>query len=84
MSERLRLWDREYRMIWDSRTATTPAYRHISTWCHATIDYPDGTRWDGQLYRCAEGIIRWSYDDLSYIVHWPNPILDETGAFIDA
>jgi len=62
--------------MWDSATATTPAYQHISTECRATIDHPDGTRWAGMFYRCPEGIKRWSMDDLTALTCWPNPLLE--------
>lgn len=71
--EQTRLWDAHYRLIWDSATATTPAYQHVNTWVNATIDYPDGDRWVGQFYRCPEGVKRWAYEDLSYVTVWPNP-----------
>jgi hypothetical protein len=65
--DRLVLWDKYFHPIWVSDTATTPACAHIATWVHATIDKPDGTRWVGQLYRCPEGIKRWSINDLSVL-----------------
>ncbi|MCG7596332.1 hypothetical protein [Mycobacterium sp. PSTR-4-N] len=70
------LFDNQWRLIWDSATATTPAYQHIANWVHAVIDHADGTRWVGQLYRCAEGVRRWSMEDLSRVLVWPNPILE--------
>lgn len=73
--DRMQLRDKYYHRLWDSTTATTPAYRHINTWVNTTIDKPDGTRWWGQLYRCPEGIRRWSSDDLTIIYHTPNPCL---------
>ena len=74
----MRLWDNQWRLIWDSTTATTPAYQHISDRCNATIDYPDGQRWSGIVYRCPEGIQRWSHEDLSWLTCWPNPFLEES------
>ena len=75
--DRMRLFDNQWRPIWDSATATTPAYQHIPSWVHAVIDHPDGTRWTGQLYRCPEGIKRWSYEDLRHITVWNKPHLEE-------
>ena len=54
----IRLWDRQWRLIWDSHTATTPLYDHVSTLVNATIDYPSGYRWSGFFERCPEGIRR--------------------------
>lgn len=79
--DRLRLWDNQWCLMWDSAIATTPAYKHISTWTNATIDYSNGTRWSGQLKRCREGILRTSYEDIRDIrdlTTWPsNPFLKE-------
>lgn len=72
MIEHVRLWDNEYRLIWDSQTATTPAYQHISTQVNATIDYGDWrTRWNGIFYRCPEGIQRMRHADLVHDLRWP-------------
>ena len=74
--DRLRLWDRYYLPLWDSATATTPAYQHIATWVNATIQYPDGTHWHGQLIRTPNGIERWSRDDI-VVLEWPvNRLID--------
>lgn len=78
--DRTRLWDKQYRLIWDSATATTPAYQHISTWVNATVDRPDGTRWSGQFYRCPEGICRWSMDDMPVLKFPVWDIFDEVPA----
>lgn len=72
--ERTRLWDKCYRLLWDSATATTPAYQHINTWVNASIDKPNGERWVGQFYRSPEGVQRWSRDDLKVIHYSPNPL----------
>jgi hypothetical protein len=74
--ERTRLFDNQWQPIWDSATATTPAYAHIASWVHAVIDRADGTRWIGQFYRCPEGIRRWAYEDLEHLIMWPNPLLE--------
>lgn len=76
MSDRLRLWDRNWRLLWAADTSTEPAYRYVNTWVNATIDYDDGTRWVGQVYRCPEGLKRWSYEDLTKLTYWPNPVLE--------
>jgi hypothetical protein len=70
---RTRLWDAQWRLIWDSATATTPAYQHVNTWVNATIDQPDGTRWAGQFYRCMEGVAREELIDSArtYLLEWP-------------
>jgi hypothetical protein len=73
--KRTRLWDSQYRLIWDSATAATPAYQHINTWVNATIDL-DGDCWSGQFYRCPEGVRREQYHSTRYLKHllkWPNP-----------
>jgi hypothetical protein len=72
--KRTRLWDSQYRLIWDSATASTPAYQHINTWVNATIDL-DGERWSGQFYRSPNGIERWSMDDFPKLLSWPNPTI---------
>lgn len=72
--DRVRLWDNQWRALWDSAVDTTPAYRHIATWCHATIDRPDGSRWVGRFTRTREGIIREQYPDpleLVKLTQWP-------------
>lgn len=74
--DHVRLFDNQWRCIWDSATATTPAYQHIADWVHAVIDHPDGTRWVGQFCRCPEGIVRWSYEELSHVTVWNNPALE--------
>lgn len=74
--DRTILYDNQWQPIWDSATATTPAYQHIPDWVHAVINHPDGTRWVGRFYRCPEGIKRWSMEDLRYLTMWPNPMLE--------
>ena len=78
MSERLRLFNRYWDPIWDSGKAPfgMPAYRLIPTWVNASIDYDDGTRWIGRLYRCREGIRREAYPDPNIfrnLIAWPEP-----------
>jgi hypothetical protein len=71
---RTRLWDKQYRLIWDSATATTPAYQHVAaTEVNATIDYPDGSRWSGLFYRTRVGVQRYTHDTeyLKYLLEWP-------------
>lgn len=79
--KRTRIYDKQWRLLWDSDTATTPAYTHISNRANATIDFSDsGTRWVGEFYRCPEGIKRGTYPDpweLRKLMTWPNPFLDE-------
>lgn len=73
--QHMKLWDKQFQPIWDSDVAVTPAYRHIDDWVHAVIDFTDGVRWTGLLYRCPEGVTRWPHDDLTRL-NWPvNPIL---------
>lgn len=79
----IRLWDRQWRLIWDSHTATTPLYDHVSTYVNATIDYPNGYRWSGFFERCPEGIRRGEHhfmEDLEYINAWSNPIFKDPNA----
>lgn len=70
------LFDACWRPIWDSATATTPAYQHVTSWVNAVIHHPDGTRWTGQLYCCPEGIKRWSFEDVKYLLLPPNPLVE--------
>lgn len=73
---RMTLWDKQFRLVWDSRFYAKPAYECIDGWVHATIDYDDGFRWTGQLFRCPEGVKRFSRADLTYVT-WPvNPTLE--------
>ena len=74
---RTRAYDRQWRLIWDSDTATTPLYDHISTEVNAIIDHPNGYRWSGMFYRCPEGVKRMKHiDPLKYLT-WPtNPFLE--------
>lgn len=74
--DHIHLFDNQWQPIWDSATATTPAYAHIATWVHVVIDRADGTRWVGQFYRCPEGIRRWAFEDLAYVTVWPSPYLE--------
>jgi hypothetical protein len=85
--ERMTLWDKQFRLVWDSdlRSAMRdpklgPAYEAVNEvdgWVNAVIYFTDGTRWTGQLFRCPEGIKRFSREDLSYF-SWPvNPLLPE-------
>ena len=81
--QRMTLWDKQFRLVWDSETAVTPAYQAITQcitgWVHATIDFTDGFRWTGQLFRCPEGVKRFSRADLTYVT-WPvNPMLEGKG-----
>ena len=72
--DRTRLFDRQWRLLWDSAVDTTPAYRHINTHVRACIDHPDGARWVGEFYRCPEGIKRDPYPDpglLDKLLEWP-------------
>jgi hypothetical protein len=72
--KRTRLYDRQWSLLWDSSTDTTPAYRHIATWVRATIEHDDGTRWVGEFYRCPEGIRRDTYPDpaeVERLLTWP-------------
>lgn len=81
LDERLILWDRNWRPFWDSASATRGAYELVNGWCHATIDASDGTRWVGQMYRCAEGVRRFSFADrerMQYLTQWPNPLVATT------
>lgn len=66
--DRLRLFDNQWLALWDSAVDTTPAYRHIAHWARACIDYADGSRWVGEMYRCPEGIKRETYPPL---LEWP-------------
>ena len=76
MGNRTRAYDRQWRLIWDSDTATTTLYDHISSEVYATIDQPDGQRWSGMFYRCPEGVKRWTHPDLKRSLNWPtNPLL---------
>ena len=63
------LFDSRWRQVWDSATATTPAYEHITDSLNAVVDGPYG-RWSGIVYRCPEGIKRWSWDDLAGVLIW--------------
>lgn len=77
---RTRLWDRQFRLLWDSTVDSTPAYRHIIDWVNATIDDPDGTRWSGWFHRCPEGIRREAYTHFEYLRHilrWPTPPFED-------
>jgi hypothetical protein len=77
--DRTRLFDNQWRPIWDSTTANTPAYAHIATWVHAVVVYPDGSRWVGQFYRCPEGIRGDEYPPLTPEIYtWCNPFLETT------
>lgn len=79
--KRTRLWDRQWRLLWDSAVDSTPAYKHISTWVNAAIDDPDGTHWVGEFYRCPEGIRREKYPDFEFskrILTWPKPPFEDT------
>lgn len=72
MGDRVRAYDLQWRLIWDSETATTSLWQHMSSECHATIDYPDGRRWSGMFYRCPEGVKRWECPDLGRFLDWPS------------
>jgi hypothetical protein len=83
--KRMTLWDKQFRLVWDSdlhaamRTPSTPAYEAIDGWVHAIIVFTDGFRWTGLLFRTAEGVQRFSRDDLTYVTWSIYPMLEAEG-----
>lgn len=62
---RMRLFNPDCQLLWDSTVDETPAYQHISTSrVLGLIEYPDSL-WTGAFFRCAEGVRRYD-SDLSY------------------
>ena len=70
------LYDRYWRPIWDSETATTPPFQHITDDTKYTIDTGDDDREYGIVYHSPDGIrwhdIRADQEFMKHLTEWPN------------
>ena len=68
------LYDKYWRPIWDSETATTPPYQHIADKTMYTIESDDGREY-GIMYRCPEGIkrhnVKADQEFMKHLTEWP-------------